>query len=200
MATATPPDVLPAQPLPDGLIAVVKRDCPTCRLVAPVLAQLSAAGVPLTVYSQDDPAFPEGLAPVDDTALAVSYRLEIEAVPTVLRIEHGRVVDRLLAWSRADWEALTGVPGLGSGLPDYRPGCGSRSVEPGIAEELAARYGGHRLRSRRILLGELEDESEACYARGWTDGLPVVPPTRERVLGMLAGTSRDPAGGVAVAP
>src|SRR5204863_522302 len=126
--------------------------------------------------------------------------LEIEAVPTVLRIEQGRVVDRRVGWSRADWEALTGVQGLGSGLPDYRPGCGSRSVEPGIAEELAARYGGARLRSRRILLGELEDEIEACYARGWTDGLPVVPPTRERVLRMLEGTSRDPAEVVAVVP
>src|SRR5439155_7443496 len=114
--------------------------------------------------------------PVDDTALAVSYRLEIEAVPAVLRIDQGRVVARLAGWSRADWEALTGVPGLGPGLPDYRPGCGSRSVEPGLAEELAARHSGNRLRSRRIALAELEDESEACYARGWTDGLPVVPP------------------------
>src|SRR5919204_293912 len=97
MSTAMLTDAQPAQPVADGLVAVVKRDCPTCRLVAPVLAQLSAAGVPLTVYSQDDPTFPEGLAPVDDTALAVSYRLEIEAVPTLLRLEQGRVVDRLAA-------------------------------------------------------------------------------------------------------
>src|ERR671932_433685 len=200
MSRAMLTDAQPAQPVADGLVAVVKRDCPTCRLVAPVLAQLSAAGVPLTVYSQDDPTFPEGLAPVDDTALAVSYRLEIEAVPTLLRMEQGRVVDRLAGWSRADWEALTGTRGLGPGLPDYRPGCGSRSVEPGIAEELAARYGGAHLQSRRIPLGELEDEIEACYARGWTDGLPVVPPTPERVLRMLEGTSRDPAEVVAVVP
>ena len=26
---------------------------------------------------------------------------------------------------------------------------------------------------------------EECYARGWTDGLPVVPPTVERVSAML---------------
>src|SRR5207248_1064098 len=125
MSADTLTDARPAQPGADSLIAVVKRDCPTCRLVAPVLAQLSAAGVPLTVYSQDDPAFPEGLAPVDDTALAVSYRLEIESVPALLRMEQGRVVDRLAGWSRADWEALTGIEGLGAGLPDYRPGCGS---------------------------------------------------------------------------
>src|SRR5687767_11996471 len=31
---------------------------------------------------------------------------------------------------------------------------------------------------------------EVCYARGWSDGLPVTPPTDERVLRMLAGTRR----------
>ncbi|WP_419935799.1 hypothetical protein [Candidatus Palauibacter sp.] len=33
---------------------------------------------------------------------------------------------------------------------------------------------------------------EACFDRGWTDGLPVVPPTPERILRMLAGTARAP--------
>ena len=41
----------------DGLIAVVKHDCPTCVLTVPVLATLAQAGG-LTVYCQDDPAFP----------------------------------------------------------------------------------------------------------------------------------------------
>ena len=31
------------------------------------------------------------------------------------------------------------------------------------------------------------------YEKGWTDGLPIIPPTDERVDGMLAGMSwRDP--------
>jgi len=30
------------------------------------------------------------------------------------------------------------------------------------------------------------------YARGWSDGLPLVPPTEERVLRMLDGSARDP--------
>jgi hypothetical protein len=54
------------------------------------------------------------------------------------------------------------------------------------------RFEGGRLHSRRIELAELEDEFEAIFARGWTDGLPVVPPTEERVLRMLDGTARDP--------
>ena len=63
--------------LSDGLVAVVKRDCPTWRLVAPVLAELAAAGAPLTVYSQDDPDFPPGVRVVDDRSLEVSYRLQL---------------------------------------------------------------------------------------------------------------------------
>ena len=37
-------------------------------------------------------------------------------------------------------------------------------------------------------------------ARGWSDGLPLVPPTPERVARMLAGTTRDPDDVVAVVP
>ncbi|MEC8999364.1 MAG: thioredoxin [Actinomycetota bacterium] len=36
----------------------------------------------------------------------------------------------------------------------------------------------------------MEDEVEAMFDRGWTDGLPVVPPTETRVRAMLDGTSR----------
>ena len=185
--------------LPDGLVAVVKRDCPTCGLVAPVLAQLAGAG-PLTVLSQDDPAFPPGVRVVDDRELEASWRLQVLTVPTLLRVEGGVEVERTEGWLRERWEALTGVGGLGPGLPDHRPGCGSRSVEPGVEEALERRYGGRRLASRRVELADLEDEVEAMHDRGWTDGLPVVPPTEDRVLRMLTGTSRDPGEVVAVVP
>ena len=57
------------------LVAVVKRDCETCRLVEPVLAQIRERA-PLSLYSQDDPSFPEKLGgAVDDTALERSWRL-----------------------------------------------------------------------------------------------------------------------------
>ena len=55
---------------PDGLIAVVKRDCPTCNLIVPALRQIAAAPPSFIVYTQDDPAFPDGLVGVlDDTNL-----------------------------------------------------------------------------------------------------------------------------------
>src|SRR5262245_22591281 len=40
--------------------------------------------------------------------------------------------------------------------------------------------------------GMAVDEFEAWFERGVTDGLPVVPPTRERVGRMLGGTGRAP--------
>ena len=42
----------------DGLVAVVKRDCPTCVMAAAVLGEMARQGG-LTVYTQDDPTFPE---------------------------------------------------------------------------------------------------------------------------------------------
>jgi hypothetical protein len=55
----------------DGLVAVVKRDCPTCELTAPVLGEL-ARRAGLQVYTQDDPSFPETVpGRIDDTALVL---------------------------------------------------------------------------------------------------------------------------------
>ncbi|NNL66803.1 MAG: thioredoxin family protein [Myxococcales bacterium] len=186
-------------PLPNGLVAIVKRDCPTCELVAPVLAQI-AGRTDLTVYTQDDPAFPEGVDAIDDTGLAISYHHDIDAVPTLIRVSDGREVERTLGWHRGDWERLAGLTGLGDGLPDWRPGCGSRSVDPDLRPGLRARFEGDTLAARRVPLAPLEDEIESAFERGWSDGLPVVPPTAERVLAMLEGTTRKPDEVVAEVP
>src|SRR5947209_1579021 len=39
---------------------------------------------------------------------------------------------------------------------------------------------------------EVGDAIEFCFAQGWTDGLPVVPPTPDRVARMLEGARLDP--------
>ena len=186
--------------LPDGLVAIVKRDCPTCALIQPVLRQLRDAGEALAVYTQDDPSFPADLDAVDDTALEVSWHHGIETVPTLLRVERGAEVARAIGWNRQDWETLTGISGLGPSLPANRPGCGSLSVDPDKASALEVRFSGGKLRSRRVELASLEDEFESLFDRGWTDGLPVVPPTEIRVLQMLGGTARAPNDIVAVVP
>ena len=187
-------------PLPDGVVAVVKAECPTCVLVAPVLRQLREAGTELTIFTQDEPKFPEGLSPIHDEDLSVSYHHDIETVPTLIRVQGGQEVDRTVGWFRPDWEALTEVPGLGPDLPELRPGCGSLSVDPDMVDILAVRFGGSVLRSRRVEIAALEDEAEALFDRGWTDGLPVVAPTEARVLRMLTGTTRAPDEVVAIVP
>ena len=54
--------------------------------------------------------------------------------------------------------------------------------------------------STQLEIDETEDLIEACYKNGWTDGLPVVPPTPERVESMLSGTDRDPDELIAAVP
>ena len=187
--------LLPTHPTwPDGLIVVAKRECPTCTLVEPLLATLAQGAGPLTVYVQDDPAYAAGLpGQVLDDALEQSFHLGIEFVPTLIRMQGGREVARTHGWHQGDWRSISGLGQLGEGLPALRPGCASKTLDPGIAEELAVRFGRTGLASRQIELGDAEDAIEACFDRGWTDGLPVVPPTPQRVLRMLAGTTRSPA-------
>ena len=183
-----------------GFIAVVKQDCETCRLIETVLADM-AGELDLLVYSQDDPLFPPGIGDVrDERELELSYRHDIEIVPTLIRVEAGQENERLVGWRRDDWRRLTGMPALGADLTAFSPGCGSKSVDPGLPEKLAFKFGDSPLQARRIEVATQQDEHELAFERGWSDGLPVVPPTEERVLRMLAGTTRSPSELVGVIP
>ncbi len=185
--------------LPDGIVVVVKEECATCHSIKSVLLQLDDS-VPLTVYTQDDPRFPETPTPIHDADLAVSWHHQIETVPTVIRVVGGVEAERTVGWSRSEWERVTGIDGLGPDLPAMRPGCGSMSVDPDLVDELNVRFGATTLSSRRIGVADAEDEIEMMFTRGWTDGLPVVPPTEARVMRMLTGTTRAPADVVATVP
>jgi hypothetical protein len=48
------------------------------------------------------------------------------------------------------------------------------------------------LSSPRHRVADLTEAIELCYAKGWTDGLPVVPPTPDRVEAMLAAARLRP--------
>lgn len=179
--------------LPDGLIVIAKRDCPTCGLVEPLLQQLADTGTPLRVLVQDDPTYATGVpGQVYDETLERSFKLGVEFVPTLIRMAGGQEVARTYGWHRGDWQQITGLAGLGEHLPELRAGCASKTLDPGVIEGLKVRFGVTGLVARQVALGAAEDPMEACYDRGWTDGLPVVPPTAERVLRMLTGTTRQP--------
>lgn len=161
-------------------------------MIAPLVRRLQQTLSGMVVYCQDDPAFPEGCATQWDDTLEASFHLDIEAVPTLIRFENGKEVARTHGWNRKSWEGISAVGGLGPDLPASRPGCGSKTREPGVHEQLLARFGDTGLKSRAIDIGAWDDEIEACFDRGWSDGLPVVPPTDARILRMLEGTNRKP--------
>ncbi|MEM8859074.1 MAG: thioredoxin [Chloroflexota bacterium] len=180
----------------DGIIAVVKEDCPTCQLVVPVLEHMAKSGQLSKIWSQDELAFLESVTGTDvelDETLEQSYRLKIETVPSLIQFENGVETERLFGWHRGEWEAFTQLDQLGSNLPEQRPGCGAKNVEPKIKDQLELRFGNVDMSARVITISDAEDEIEACYARGWSDGMPLVPPTKIRVHRMLQATKRHPA-------
>jgi hypothetical protein len=48
------------------------------------------------------------------------------------------------------------------------------------------------LKSRRHTVSDLGGAIELCYTNGWTDGLPVIPPTVERITAMLEAGGLEP--------
>jgi hypothetical protein len=194
-----------------SLLCFVREECETCHLSMPVIeAAYRAYGdaINLWVIGQEDnqqlrDRHRLSVPILDDTALKVSFVYRVEIVPTIIFADaSGSEVTRWEAFHQGDWKdmfarlsQLTGAsaPVIDwNQLPALRPGCGSKSVEPGILERLTAEADGSPLRARQIEIGEHDDAFEFMFDQGMTDGLPVVPPTPERVVKMLGGTRRDP--------
>lgn len=215
-----PPFTLPtateqAHSFPTGrhtLLCFVKEDCPTCQLSMPLIQSAQDAfgdRVDVLAIGQDEAGnaklvHDHGLTMpmLDDSALHVSFAYDLDTVPTVILADGaGKELRRFVGFGKQDWKDLFGeVAGIArlpapaidwDSYPDSRPGCGSKSVEPDVHERLAAEAAGSPVRARRIEVGESDDVFEFMFEQGLTDGLPVVPPTPERVMRMLDGTSRD---------
>ena len=127
-------------------------------MVVPVIARLARELPSLTVYTQDDPTFPEGVSVINDLDLAASWHADIDTVPTLIFREKGIETKRTVGWLRSEWRELTGIADLGAELPEFRPGCGSMSVDPDVIDKLRVRFGGEILHARRIYIAEAEDE------------------------------------------
>src|SRR5438067_894958 len=151
-------------------------DCPTSTLTLRRLAGIESRIVCIAEEAPDDAArlarrtgFPHPVL-AQPEPYEVSQAFGAATVPTAVVVEPDRAIGKtVVGWDAAAYELLLGV--ALDGEPRSKPGCMSRS-------EYDWRAGG---------LDELEDMLE----RGGSDGLPVVPPTPERVEAMLGG--RDPA-------
>ena len=49
-----------------------------------------------------------------------------------------------------------------------------------------------RISSQRYAVEDFQQALDLCYSRGWTDGLPVVPPTEAAVRAMLEAVGLEP--------
>lgn len=196
------------------LLCFVKEDCPTCNLVAPLLeAAHKQSETQVFLVGQTDDGNKvlaenhELTVPVlDDSTLIVSFAHELETVPhTFLIDEAGGTEKEVIGFDKKEWQDLidgdlADVEIQWDELPDWRPGCGSLTQDPLIAERLRAEAENSPLRARRIEIASQDDIHEFLFDQGFTDGLPVVPPTPERVIRMLSGTSREPQELVATIP
>ncbi|MEP4195513.1 MAG: redoxin domain-containing protein [Aliishimia sp.] len=205
-----------------SLVCFVKEDCETCNTAGPVLEALHKAygdkvEVLLVAQSGDANAtyakrHDLTMPVLDDGSCMTAYEWDIESVPSVFWINQaGDVQSQFEGFIRADWEALatdlaaqTGLPTVQiewASLPEWRPGCGSKHLDPDIFDKLHAQAEGSPIRARRIDVASGDDVAEFMFDQGFSDGLPLVPPTPERVMRMLGGTHRDPQDVVAtVAP
>ena len=207
------------------LIFFFKHDCATCDLTAPLIERLHQAlgphGLRLAGVSQDPAADTAGFVNRHglsfdvalDADLTVSADYGFDAVPAlVLAGEARRVRYSFEGFAKQDLMALirhaaeacgVAAPEIvrdEDGLPDHRPGCGSKVHDPDVARRLAVRRGAATLGARRVRIPVDDDPFEFMASQGLGDGLPVVPPTEDRVLRMLEGTSRAASDVVAHVP
>jgi peroxiredoxin len=172
-----------------ALLLFVSEECPTCVLtlqrLAPLVSELTAAGVRVAAVFEDPLEVAArvarrtrfaGVVLSEPAPYEVSGAYSLQSLPTAVLVDRsGRETGRVVGWDSHGLGALLSVS-VTDEPPLRKPGCAAKNTyDP---EEL------------RLLDGAGYDELEEMFERGWTDGLPVIPPTPSRVEAMLAG--RDP--------
>jgi peroxiredoxin len=179
------------------LLVFVEEDCPTSRMSLSRLQSISEgladAGVSIVAIHQNDAATSsrtmrrcraDFAALVEEQPYAVSSAFDVATVPTAYLIDRdAKVLRAVEGWCTDDFNDIAdavasdaGVAAvhLGDEAPRLKPGCASKSaLDPSLwaTPDTDVEF----------------DVVEDLFDRGWTDGLPVVPPTRERVDRMLDG-------------
>ncbi len=114
---------MPQSLLQDGLVVFSKRACPTCVLIEGEMQRAAREARHFQIVSQDDPRFPSKVdAIVDDRELDLSWLNNIEFMPTLIRFEAGREIERVVGWDREGWQRLTGIADLGAQHPVFKVG------------------------------------------------------------------------------
>ena len=180
-----------------AVVLFVTEECPTCamtlrRLAAPA-ADLCASGISFIAIFEDPlevaarsarGAGFRGTVLSEPEPYELSRSFELQSVPTTMLIDsEGSPLRRVVGWDRdglgdllAQASELAGAsaPRVTGEHPLRKPGCAAKSTYDSETLALLNAAGPH-------------DELEDMFDRGWSDGLPVIPPTRERVEVMLGG-------------
>ena len=155
------------------LLLFVHADCRTSLLALERLAAtedaLASAGIELVCIAQERAEVAARLARrsglrgrmlAEPAPYETSAAYGVATVPTGVLLADGHEPETLVGWDSDAYERALAVR-LPEGEPRWKPGCESRSV---LDAELLAGLSSF-------------DEHEDMFERGWTDGLPVVPPT-----------------------
>jgi hypothetical protein len=191
-----------------ALLLFVNEDCPTSamamRRLGPLCRAWQEAGLTAAAVFEDPLEVAvrvarrlgwAGRVASEDPPYGTSRAYGLVSVPTAVLIDRtGTVAGTVTGWDHAALVGLVGQAGalLGAGLatpdatdPLLKPGCSSKAaIDPELAAAMSAPTG--------------TDGIEEMFERGWTDGLPVVPPTPERVEAMLGGS--DPSVSLGLVP
>lgn len=191
-----------------ALLVFFETDCLTCQLTLPYLNHLNGDSLQLLGISQDSEAptreFIKEMQiafPVEiDRGLEISRAYNPQSVPTIFLLEKGgRILRTVVGFDKASLNELAAAIGHApiapehDGAPPWKPGCGSRHLEPEAHTQEDEQPGIHFLRksaqpASRIALGDQEDPFTYCMEH-FGDALPVIPPTVERVEAMLRACS-----------
>jgi peroxiredoxin len=172
-----------------ALLLFVSEECPTCTLtlrrLAPVVPELAARGLNMAAVFEDPLEVAArvarrtgftGTVLSEPAPYEVSAAYELASLPTIILVDRsGEQTGRVVGWDADAIGALLSVA-LTDKAPRRKPGCAAKNT--------------YDAASLRALEGARFDELEEMFERGWSDGLPVIPPTRDRVEAMLGG--REP--------
>jgi hypothetical protein len=183
-----------------ALLLFVNEDCPTSamalRRLGPLAPAWQEAGLSATAVFEDPLEVAVRLArrlgwagqvASEDPPYETSRVYGLVSVPTAVLVDRtGTIVGSVTGWDHAALAVLIGrareLLGARLAIPEateplLKPGCSSKAaIDPELAAAMSAPAG--------------TDGIEEMFERGWTDGLPVVPPTPDRVEAMLGGSDR----------
>ena len=173
-----------------ALLLFVSEECPTCALtlrrLAPLVSELAAAGMCVAAVFEDPLEVAarvarrtgfSGVVLSEPAPYDVSRAYSLESLPTAVLVDRdGGQVGRVIGWDAPGLRTLLSVP-VTHEPPLRKPGCAAKNT--------------YDAASLRLLDGAGYDELEDMFERGWTDGLPVIPPTPDRVEAMLGGRDRS---------